>query len=499
MTISKLDPKRLWKHFEDLCAIPRGSGNEKGVIAHLLKFAEEMKLPVRTDRVGNVVITKPAAQGVTGPGIVLQAHMDMVCEKNSDTVHDFEKDPIRPVISGEVVKATGTSLGADNGIGMAAAMALLEEDLPLPEIEVLFTVDEETGLVGAGALTPESVKNRILLNLDSEEEGLFYIGCAGGQDAQYSLAVERQERQGQLYRLSLAGLAGGHSGCDINRNRGNALAILGNLLQSLLKACDIRLCRVCGGSKRNAIPRESCALISMDPSRAEAAEKGVAELAAIIATTLPSEDSAFKVTLAPWSQEKDGSKGLCDTSADLAALVPMTLESTRSCLGLLAGIPTGVIAMSNAMEGLVETSNNLALASCTAASLDLVSSGRSSVAGSLKALGLRLDAVGESLGAKVKRGDGYPGWRPNPDSPLIGAARQAYSELYGKTPEITAIHAGLECGLIGEAIPGMQMISFGPTIRNPHSPDEFVDIASVGKFYEFIRKLCVQIGSQGLA
>jgi dipeptidase D len=486
MTISNLEPKRLWKHFEDICTIPRGSGNEKGVIAHVLGFAAEHGLDARTDSVGNVVITKPAAPGVTGPGIVLQAHMDMVCEKNNDTVHDFEKDPIRPIIHGEVVKATGTSLGADNGIGMAAAMALLEEDFANPHLEALFTVDEETGLVGAAALTADLVKGRILLNLDSEEDGLFYIGCAGGQDAVFRLPLDRKSIDGETWQLKVSGLAGGHSGCDINRNRGNALSFAGNMIQSILEPCGIHIVSITGGSKRNAIPREASALIAITPDMVERASEIITSLTEVIRTTLPSEDAGFNVSF---------SKTDPSITPEFA---PMSHHSTRKVLALLGGIPSGVIAMSREMEGLVETSCNMAIASTSGEMLEIVCSGRSSVAGSIKTLALRLVALGHGLGAHVKCGDGYPGWRPDPSSPLIGKASEVFSRLYGQTPEVTAIHAGLECGLIGERVPDMSMISFGPTIRNPHSPDEFVEIASVGRFYTFIRELVITLGREGI-
>jgi dipeptidase D len=473
-TLEGLKPKNLWKHFAEFLKIPHCSGNERALGDYIVSVAEQLKLEWNRDDVGNVVIAKPGSPGhENAPGVILQGHLDMVCEKNSDVDHDFTKDAIKPCVEGDWVRAEGTTLGADNAIGCCAGLAIMEDDsLTNPPLECLFTVDEETGLTGATKIQPGFLKGRILLNLDSEEEGEFTIGCAGGADTQIHLQLSREDEfDGDLLKVKLSGFRGGHSGIDINQGRGNAIKLLSRILWQVLQTTPFRLVGFEGGNLRNAIPREAWAHVLVNPEQKdtfasqakEAFDKIKGEYKAI------EPDPAITISL-----------------AEESAKPPLTLPGQRALIDLILTLPHGVIAMHPEIEGLVETSNNLAVIRTHDDRAEIICSSRSSVASALEATRNTLSALGEIVGADVKLEEGYPGWTPNLDSPVLKTLKEVYEQTFSSKPEVAAVHAGLECGIIGEKFPGMDMISFGPTIEHPHSPDERVHIESVQKFWTFL-------------
>jgi dipeptidase D len=474
VTLEKLEPRAIWTQFEALAAIPRPSKHEERAAAYVMEQAKRRGREARRDGAGNVLVRVPATRGrEKAPPVVLQGHLDMVCEKNRDVAHDFMKDPIRPRIAGEYVTATGTTLGADNGIGVAAALAVLaSDDLDHGPLELLFTVDEETGLTGASRLEPGFVTGRRMLNLDSEDDGVLYIGCAGGRDSNLTVVLNRAKPPARAVPVSVSveGLRGGHSGVNIHENRGNALKLLARVL---LAAEELRpaLVSLEGGDKHNAIPREATALVWVtNPAR-------LVEIAARMVegfrTELEGTDDGVRVVV---ENAAPGDEGGALESADHARLVR-----------LLGALPHGVLAMSGVIPGMVETSNNLAVARLSGKEARIVTSSRSSVASSLEGVLQQVRAAALLAGADVETTDGYPGWKPNPKSPLLESARQVHKKLRGNDPQVTAIHAGLECGIIGQRIPGMDMISFGPQIEGAHSPEERVRIPSVAAFWEYLR------------
>lgn len=472
--VESFEPRPLWKHFDEILEIPRGSGNEEQIRRYVLGVAQRHELAHEVDATGNVVIVKPASPGHEGAaGVVLQSHLDMVNEKNSDVDHDFDKDPIRPQVDGEYLKATGTTLGSDNGIGVATMLALAEADeFVHGPLELLFTVDEETGLTGAGTLANDMLTGRTLINLDSEEEGVLTIGCAGGADTRLTLELDSEDApQGwTAFEVRLAGLKGGHSGVDIHLQRGNAVQLLARALQAAARSTPLRLAHFQGGNKHNAIPREAGATVLVgDGAAAEAKDRIQAEFDKIREEFGPADPDA----------------SLTVAAADRPARTWTAATSAR-LLNLLNALPHGVQSMSYDIPGLVETSTNLATASPSDASLSILMSSRSSVASALDALRQRIRAAGELAGATVEEGGGYPGWKPNVESRLLGVVKDLHTKTFGQEPEVTAVHAGLECGIIGEKYPGMDMISFGPQIEFPHSPDERVKIASVGEFFRLL-------------
>ncbi len=470
--LTHLRPSHMWKYFEEICKIPHESKNEKQIGEYLMETAKKGGFSARQDKAGNVVIEVPASPGYENARtVVLQGHMDMVCEKNSDTVHDFTKDPIKPVIEGEWLTAEGTTLGADNGIGMAAGLAFLEDkENPHGPLELLFTVDEETGLNGAMALESDFVKGRIMLNLDSEEEGAFSIGCAGGGDSQITLPVKRQEKiNGNVYQIKLSGLKGGHSGLDIGAGKGNAAQLLARILYLVKTPFD--LISLEGGTKHNAIPREAFAQISVKENDMDAFRKNINENFEQVRFEYKAVEKASAIALAPY---------------DKAEMLPMTDASKEKFLSLVVAAPHGVQAMSQEIEGLVETSTNLAIVRTENDQATVYSSTRSSILSALEATRSKIEACAKLTDASFENFTGYPAWTPNLESPLLGVMKNTYKELYGKEPHIEAIHAGLECGIIGDKYPGMDMISFGPDLRNPHSPDEKVHIESVGRFWDLL-------------
>ncbi|MDR1676182.1 MAG: aminoacyl-histidine dipeptidase [Tannerella sp.] len=480
--LSDLQPVAVWKYFHEVTQIPRPSKKEEKIIRYLEAFAAEHRLPLRKDGAGNVLIRKPATPGYENrPVVILQSHLDMVCEKNNDVVHDFETDPIRTVIDGDWLRAEGTTLGADNGIGIAAELALLAaDDAEHGPIECLFTVDEETGLTGAAALKEGFLTGNILLNLDSEDEGELFIGCAGGKSTTATFVCEPQPAPPDLHylRLRVSGLNGGHSGCDIHKGLGNAVKLLARLLSLLKKDFRPALAALEGGNLHNAIARESCAVIGLKPEDREAACVLLNRFAADVENELKQADPGVRLTME-------------------------TVEAPPTCFGdeladrltdALLACPHGVMGMSREMEGLVETSTNLASVKMKEGNRIVVgTSQRSSVESAKTAVADQVAAVFRLAGAAVEQGEGYPGWAPDTRSAILRTAQEAYRRLFGKEPAVKAIHAGLECGLFLEKYPHLDMISFGPTLRDVHSPNERIEIATVDLWWRHLLEVLKNI------
>ncbi len=473
-TIEGLEPKRLWEYFAELSTIPRGSKNEAKAAAYIVGAARKIGLEVHQDSSGNVVVRKPATPGREhAPMVALQGHIDMVCEKNKEKVHNFEKDPIVLRRDGNFLTADGTTLGADNGIGVCAALALMEEQsVPHGPLEFLFTIDEETGLTGANNLKGDFVRSRILLNLDSEEEGTLYVGCSGGADSIGTLPVEYEAMPAQsvTMNLKIGGLRGGHSGLEINTGRGNAIKLLNRALYLLIDM-GVRLASIEGGNKRNAIPRETEAIIVVPKKFVDEVKKVVASCDALFKTEYATVDGGVALTVS----EMKGKKVRVIKKAQQKKLI-----------NLIYALPHGVVAMSPDIPGLVETSTNLATIATTRKDIVVATSQRSSVESEKKDILQMVHSTFVLSGAEVEHGDGYPGWKPNMNSAILKIAKDTYREKYGKLPEVKAIHAGLECGIIGEKFTGMDMISFGPTLEMVHSPEERVHIDTVKTFWEYL-------------
>jgi len=472
--LTELKPQLLWKHFEQILAIPHCSGHEQNLADYILAQAKRLNLFAKKDKTGNVLVQKNAAAGrENAEPVILQGHLDMVCEKNSDVVHDFSKDPIVPEIREGWVYAKGTTLGSDNGIGVASALAVMEDaQLVHGPLEFLFTIDEETGLTGARRIEPGFLKGKKLINLDSEEEGTFTIGCAGGADSEINFALKRKRAKlKQAYRLKIFGLRGGHSGLDINQGRGNAIKLLARVLWQAKGIFSLELIRVEGGNKRNAIPREAWADFLFDPAKFN-------RLASFIQNALEQIRVEYRAV------EKDFQYSL--ESVDRKADEPLTAACQDTLINFLFTCPHGVLSMHPEMAGLVETSTNLAIVHCARSRAQIVCSSRSSVASALVATRNLLKALVQLAGGKIKQPEGYPGWAPNLQSALLKTLKDVYLRVFGRETRIVAVHAGLECGIIGERFPGMDMISFGPTIEHPHSPEERVQIASVESYWQFL-------------
>ncbi|HAQ64996.1 MAG TPA: cytosol nonspecific dipeptidase [Bacteroidales bacterium] len=472
--LNQLQPQAIWKNFRSLTLIPRPSKSEDKIREFMVSFGKGLGLETIMDEVGNVIIRKPATKGMENrKGIVMQGHLDMVPQANSDKKHDFTTDPIEVKIDGEWVKANGTTLGADNGIGVAAAMAILEsKDIPHGPIEALFTADEETGMTGAFGLKPGILHSDILLNMDSEDEGELYVGCAGGIDANITFDYDEEAVPGNLgaFTLKVSGLKGGHSGMDIILGRGNANKLLFRFLKHAADEHRLRIAYINGGGLRNAIPREAIAVVTVPVDQTEKLTKCVTQFDAIYKAELSATEPNLSFTI-----EK----------APMPAAL-MDKATQWSVTNAIYGCPNGVIRMSDSMPGLVETSNNLASVATIAGKVKISCLLRSSVDSAKDDLAAMLSSVFELAGADVQLDGGYPGWKPNMDSPILKKMQDIYQKLYGKIPEIKAIHAGLECGLLGGVYPNWDMISFGPTIRSPHSPDERVNIETVQKFWDFL-------------
>ena len=471
--IRNIEPKAVWENFYQLTQIPRPSKKEEKIIAYMKKFGEDLGLETIVDEVGNVIVKKPATPGMENKkGIVLQGHIDMVPQANSDANHNFETDPIDAFIDGDWVTARGTTLGADNGMGVAATMAVLQAtDLVHGPIEALFTIDEETGMTGAFGLKPNVLDADILMNLDSEDEGELYIGCAGGIDGNVELAYNKEvaPKGIKAFKLWVKGLKGGHSGMDIILGRGNSNIILFRVLK-LAKKFDVSLASIVGGSLRNAIPRESYAVITVPEANLAEFEAFLKEQNTIISDEIKVVDPELEISLEATSTPSE----------------VFTKDSQNTITNLVLALPNGVIRMSNEMEGLTETSTNLAIVVSKDNVVKIACLLRSSVDSAKEQLSETFESVCSLAGATVKFEGAYPGWKPNPDSPILATMLKGYETQFGKIPEIKAIHAGLECGLLGGVYPNWDMISFGPTIRFPHSPDEKVKIDTVQKFWEFL-------------
>ena len=476
--VDTLEPKAVWKYFERIRQIPHGSRNEAALAAAVVKWAEEAGCPVTRDATGNVLVRVAASRGCEkAPAVVLQGHLDMVCEKNSDKTFDFEKDSISLVRDGDWIRADGTTLGADNGIGAAMALSMMGDKTAVHgPLELLFTVDEETGLNGASGLEPGSIQGKLFINLDSEEAGVFYVGCAGGRDTSIRLPISRGPiPKGHVaYRVDVKGLRGGHSGLDIVLNRGNAIRLAARALSKAAGEAKVRLAAIEGGDKHNAIPREAWAIAVIPAAAAAGFERICAERLAGFRTEFAAAEPELDLTV---SREAK------------APVDAMDEASTRTALGLLLALPHGVLAMSRDLPGLVETSSNVARVRTEADSLAILASSRSSNASALDGVVGQIVSICGLAGAKAEPSKGYPGWQPNMESRLLAVAQDVWKKEHGEAAKFTAIHAGLECGIIGEKFPGMDMISFGPTIKWPHSPAECVSIESVGRVHKFARAL----------
>ena len=472
-TIENLKPEKVFHFFAEVCKIPHPSKKEAKMAAYLMDFARERNLESLIDEIGNVLIRKPAFAGYENlVPVVLQSHIDMVCEKNSSTQHDFDTDPILPFVDGEWVKAKGTTLGADDGIGIAAQLAILDsDDIPHGPLECLFTIDEETGLTGAFGLKPGLLNGKILLNLDSEDEGQIYIGCAGGRDSVAQLPYHTDTTQKGLSALKIfvGGLKGGHSGDDINKGLGNAVKVLNRLLWQLSRNFTIQLADIKAGNLRNAIAREGWAVITLQDKDKDAVTEFIEVFQTMMQNELHVTDPGITVT--------------CENVNTPAMVVKNS--DFQNLINVLYACPHGVIAMSPDIANFVETSTNLASVQLKQDYFEITTSQRSSVESAKQNIVDMVESVFLLSGAKVTHSDGYPGWAPNPSSPVLNIAVKVYKELFDTNPEVLAIHAGLECGLIGETYPDMDMISFGPTIKGAHSPDERLNIQTVSKFWEF--------------
>ncbi|MCF6242618.1 MAG: aminoacyl-histidine dipeptidase [Bacteroidales bacterium] len=471
--IANLKPELVWKNFYKLTQIPRPSKKEEKVIEFVKNFGESLGLETIVDHIGNVIIKKPATKGMENrKGIILQGHLDMVPQKNADKNHDFEKDPIEAYIDGEWVTAKGTTLGADNGIGVAAAMAVLESDnLEHGPIEALFTIDEETGMTGANELKPDVLSGDILLNLDSEDEGELYIGCAGGINttATFDFHYEPAPEGFKAFKISVTGLKGGHSGLDIALRRGNANKIMNRVLINANEHYGMLLHSINGGSLRNAIPRESFAIVAVPIEEVENFKALVVELEDYY-KQINTDDPGLKIVL----EETEMPNEFID------------VETLDNLLNAIHFCPNGALKWLKDMPEVVETSSNLAIVKSEGTQVKVLSLQRSSVESSKKEICNQLKENFEKYGAKVEFDGDYPGWEPNTNSDILKVMKEVYNNKFGKIPEVKVIHAGLECGILGATYPNWDMISFGPTIRFPHSPDEKINIKTVEKFWLYL-------------
>lgn len=492
MSIKDLEPKSVWTNFYGITRIPRPSKHEEKIREYLLGWGRERGIESFTDKTGNVILRVPATPGYENrKGVVLQGHMDMVPQKNADKVHDFEKDPIETWIDGEWVKAKGTTLGADNGLGVAMAMAAIESpEVKHGPIEVLVTYDEETGMTGARALEPGILQGEILINLDSETEGELYVGCAGGLDATAKASYEKKpapESGYACYELAVKGFKGGHSGMDIILCRGNANKVAARVLLPLLEEAGVKIIDLEGGTLRNAIPREAFATLYVPEDRIEEAKAIVDRVAAEVKNEHAATDPDAEFIFKPYV-EKEGE--VCDHDEDCKYVEDAA--ALRFIRAILA-CPDGVDRMSDAMPGLVETSNNMAMVKIEKGEFTVKSLLRSSVDTGKAYLATKLTSVFKLAGAEVELSGGYSGWAPNSASPILHTMKAVYKDMYGVEPKVMAIHAGLECGILSGAYPDWDMVSMGPTLMSPHSPDERANIPSVQKAWDFLKAVLENI------
>lgn len=472
--IKTLQPTAVWDNFAKLTQIPRPSKKEGKIISYMQQWAKERNIECHTDEIGNIVMRKPASPGKENlKTVVLQGHLDMVPQKNNDTKHNFETDPIQAYVDGDWVTAKGTTLGADNGMGVAAAMAVLEsKDMQHGPIEALFTIDEETGMTGAFNLKPDFLKGDILLNMDSEDEGELYIGCAGGVDTTLTIKLKRTKvpQNSVALKIIVTGLKGGHSGMDIPLQRGNANKVLFRLLYDAQKDFKISLSSANGGDMRNAIPREAQAVIVLPEKQLSAFKEFVKGCESIMKSELQEPDPGLKVRLEEAELPKDVLKK----------------GSMKTLIRTVKALPHGPVRFVDGLPSVPETSVNLAIVQTKKKKAVLASLLRSSVDTAKEDLQAQIESVAGLAGAKCEHAGEYPGWKPRPNSPILKTMKKVYDDKFGKEPEVKIIHAGLECGILGSVYPNWDMISFGPTIRFPHSPDEKVHIASVQKFWDYL-------------
>lgn len=471
--IKNLEPKQLWENFDMLCSNPRPSKHEEKVRAAIVSYAEQHNIACTIDSIGNIILKVPATKGMENrKGVILQAHVDMVPQKNADTNHDFLTDPIQAYIDGDWVRAKGTTLGADNGIGVSAALAAMTDPtLAHGPLEALLTIDEETGMTGAFGLKAGELEGEILLNLDSETEGELYVGCAGGVDATIEIEYKTENIPAgrTSYVLAVNGFKGGHSGMDIILQRGNANKTLFRILKALL-AVDVRLCNVDGGNMRNAIPREAKAIITLPTEKVAEAKQIVETLYAQIKNELSAVEDSFSITLEATANPSAMLQNFCSTKL----------------INTINALPNGVYRMSDSMPNLVETSSNLAIVKTEDHKLTACCLIRSSVDSQKQDFSDTLHSLISVACGEITFSGAYSGWKPNMDSPILKTMCEGYKTLFNKEAKIMAIHAGLECGVLGGTYKNWDMISFGPTIEHPHSPDERVNIPSVQKFYNFL-------------
>lgn len=484
MEVKDLKPELIWKCFDEITKIPRPSCHEEQIRDFLLKFAADHNIEVRTDKVGNVVMSKPATpRHESAPTVILQSHMDMVAEKNNDTEHDFLKDPIQTYIDGEWVKARGTTLGADNGIGMAAAMAVMIDDsLVHGPVEALFTVNEEIGLEGAQNLGKDMITGTMLLNLDSEDDGEIFVGCAGGIDTTATFTYRRSytPENFKYMRVSVTGLLGGHSGSDINLGRANANKVIARFIWECSQSWDITVCSFEGGNLRNAIPREANAVFGIHSDHKEAMMHHLNKYAAEIRNEYSGVEPSMDLRIEEYDRPE-----FC-----------MDSETSIALIRAIYSAPHGVYSMSRDIEGLVETSTNLASVKLVGDDKVVVTtSQRSSVESRKNDMAGQVEAHFQLAGAEVTHSDGYPGWAPNMNSEIMKITAEAYDELFGKKPAIKAIHAGLECGLFLAKYPNLDMVSFGPTMTGVHSPDEKLYIPTVEKFWQHLCRVLEKVSA----
>lgn len=475
MSLEKLKPKEVFKWFEQIDSIPRESGNEKQVSDFLVSFAKNRNLEVYQDNALNVIIKKPGTKGYEkSPAVIIQGHMDMVCEKAEDSKHDFKYDPIKLIVEGDILRADNTTLGGDDGIAVAYGLALLDsKDIPHPPLEILITTTEETGMNGAASVTDEYLSGKTLINIDSEEEGIFLVSCAGGLNTMTEFEIKKESSNGSALRINVSGLKGGHSGIEINKQRANAIKILGRILYEIKKECNIT--NINGGSKHNAISKNAeTTIVSKDTDKIK---KAAEELYKNIKEEYRIEDPDIKISFEKIETPKD----------------MFTKELTNDIIDFMITVPDGVQYVSKDIEGLVQTSLNIGILEEKDGKVIFTISIRSSLKSSLYEIASKIDVIGERSNAKVKRISEYPAWEYDPTSKVREIAKNTYKSLTGKDAKINAIHAGLECGLLKRALQDVDMISFGPNIYDAHTPKEHMSISSVERTWEFMKKLLENI------
>ena len=479
MKIEHDKTNEILKWFEAITKIPRCSKHEDKIAEWLVEWAKDNNFDVKMDKVKNIAIKVPGSPGYeNSPAVVLQGHMDMVCEKTPDSSHDFSKDPIKLIYDGEWLTADKTTLGADNGIAIAMAMTMaLDNDVAHPPLELLFTVDEETGLTGANQLQPDFIEGKILINIDSEDEGVFTVGCAGGANTYLTIPFYNETIPSgySQYKIVAGGMKGGHSGIDIALEKANAIKVLGRTLFKIKKqGVDLRIANISGGSAHNAIPRDSDTVVYFPDNETERVKSIISEMQAVLKNEHKNTDPDLIISV----DKNNENYGKVSTS-----------EGTNKIIDCIFAMPHGVNSMSADIKDLVETSNNFANINIEDGNIKILSSQRSSIISCLNALSDRIESIARLSGGEAHTGDGYPPWPPNMESELLAKSTKLYEKMYHKKPVVEVIHAGLECGIIGDKYPGMDMISIGPTLKNPHSPYEKINVATIGKVWDFIVEL----------